>query len=311
MFNRNFGYRQSFLTGVQRFIKSKSALSRFVMINIGVFLACIVIGLFGGVYRFLFQIEGPNSSDFPPIIDALMMPSSIPQLIQKPWTLITYQFLHVSFWHIFFNVLMLYISGRIFLSFLKNRQFVWVYIIGGIMGGVFYVVAFNFFPAFSSLVSNSRALGASASVLAILTCVAVFVPNYKLPMFLIGEVKIKWLAIAFVIIDILSIDKGNPGGHIAHLGGAFWGLIAGTYYSKPFLKNISVFFKTKFKKKPFKVKYPNFNASSKPKNDHEYNKLRAEKQKKMDAILDNISKFGYDKLTKEEKEFLFKSSNRN
>lgn len=310
MFNQNFGQRHSLVDNLKHFIFSKSPLSRFVLINSGVFITCIIIGFFGGIYRFLFQIEGPNSSDFPPIIDVLMLPSSIPQWIEKPWTIITYQFLHVSFWHIFFNMIMLYVSGKIFLSFLKSRQFIWVYIIGGIVGGVFYIAAFNFFPVFESIISTSRALGASASVLAVFICIAVYVPNYKLPLIFIGEVKIKWIAIAFVIVDILSIDKGNPGGHIAHIGGAFWGLIAGTYYSNRFFKNIKLFLKTKFKKKPFKVKYPNNKTTDKIKNDYEYNELRAAKQKKTDEILDKISKFGYDKLTKEEKEFLFKSSNR-
>ncbi len=312
MFNQNFGQRQSFLESLKMFFKSKSPLSKFILINIGVFLTSIIIGLLAGVYSFLFQLDGPNSSDFPQIIDALMLPSSIPQFIEKPWSIFTYQFLHVSFWHIFFNMIMLYFSGKIFLSFLKNKQFVWVYILGGIAGGAFYVAAFNFFPVFESIVSSSRALGASASVLAVLTCVAVYIPNYNLPLFLIGNVKIKWVAIAIILIDIISIDKGNPGGHIAHIGGAFWGLIAGIFYSKSFLKNIKFYLKTKFKKKPFKVKYPNSSsANNKVKTDYEYNELRAEKQKKMDAILDKISKFGYDKLTKEEKEFLFKSSNRN
>lgn len=307
----NLNNRPPIMDSIKQFFKTKTPLSNFILVNIFVFLGTMIIGMMSGVYSFLFNTASPNSTDFPPIIDALMLPSSIEQLITKPWTIISYQFLHVSFWHIFFNMLMLYISGKLFLSFLKNRQFVWVYILGGIMGGAFYILAFNFFPVFYPVVSSSRALGASASILAILTCIAVFVPNYQMQLVLIGKVKLKWIAVAFVIMDLLSIDKGNPGGHFAHLGGAFWGLLAGSYYSNPFFLKLKKFFKTKFKRKPFKVEYQKANQKSKPISDEEFNANRAEKQRKMDLILDKISKHGYDKLSKEEKEFLFKSSNKN
>ena len=307
----NLNNRPPISESIKRFFKTKTPLSNFILANIFVFFSTIIIGMISGVFSFLFNMETPNSNDFPPFIDALMLPSSIEQLITKPWTIISYQFLHVSFWHIFFNMFMLYISGKLFLSFLKNRQFIWVYLMGGIMGGIFYVVAYNFFPVFGPVVSSSRALGASASILAILTSIAVFVPNYQMQLLFIGNVKLKWIAVAFVLIDLLSIDKGNPGGHFAHLGGAFWGLLAGSYYSNPFFLKLKKFFKTKFKKKPFKVKYQKANQKSKPISDEEYNAIRAEKQRKMDLILDKISKHGYDKLSKEEKEFLFKSSNKN
>ncbi len=302
-----YGYNNfSLVDRIKRFFKSNSPLSRFIIINLLVFFGTIVFGMLNGVYRFLFNMEAPNSNDFPFIIDLLMLPASVEQIIAKPWSLITYQFLHVSFWHIFFNVIMLYVSGKIFLSFLRNRQFVWVYIMGGLSGAAFYILAYNYFPVFDSVISDSRALGASASILGILTCIAVFVPNYQIPLLFIGRIKIKWIAIIFVAIDILSINKGNTGGHIAHIGGAFWGLIAGLYYKEPFFNTISHKIKTLFKKKRFKKIY--YAPPASKMTDEEYNIKKAEKQKEIDVILDKISKHGYEKLSKEEKEFLFKTS---
>lgn len=304
----NFGNRTSVIDNIKLFFGSNSPLARFISINIFVFIATIVIGMLSGVYRFLFNMEAPNSHDFPYIIDLFMLPASVDQLLAKPWTLFSYQFLHVSFWHIFFNMIMLYVSGKIFLSFLRSRQFIWVYILGGLSGAVFYILAYNYFPVFSTVLANSRALGASASILGILTCVAVFVPNYQISLLFIGRVNIKWIAIFFVVIDVLSINKGNAGGHIAHLGGAFWGLMAGLYYKEPFFIKIKKRVQSIFKKRRFKKIYYSAPPANKI-SDDEYNAQRAKKQKEIDLILDKISKHGYEKLSKEEKEFLFKSSN--
>lgn len=196
-----------------------------------------------------------------------------------------------------------------FSDFIGSDRLTVTYLLGGLTGALFYIVSFNIFPVFREVVDLSVAIGASASVLAIFIAIAVYMPNYQLPLLLFGRVRLKYIAIVFVIIDLISIDKGNPGGHLAHLGGAFWGFVYATMLKKgkdPAL--VLSFFLGKllspFRKKPkFTVHY----SKERPIDDDEYNRQRAEKQKRIDGILDKISKSGYDSLTKEEKELLFKA----
>lgn len=285
----------------------RNALSRLLLINIAVFLfinvARLVLFLFG-MKPLLDQIN-PVSH----ITLWLAVPASIHDLMMKPWTVFTYMFTHESLLHIFFNMLIFYFSGRIFMEYLRSKKLVATYLIGGLVGAAFYITAFNIFPVFSDVVDHSVALGASASVLAVLVAIATFIPDYTLIFMFVGRIKLKYIAIILVAVDILSIEQSNPGGHIAHLGGALWGFVyilflkKGTDMTKIFAP-IGRFFRNLFKPKPkLRTSY-----SKRPLNDDQYNELRAERQKKTDAILDKIAKSGYESLTKEEKEFLFKAS---
>jgi membrane associated rhomboid family serine protease len=292
--------------GIKRFFNGKSALSRIILINIFVFVFVNIVKLF----LFLYQKEALVSglADVSLVSYWLAVPADLHQLMLKPWTLFTYMFLHENLWHLLLNMLMLYFGGSLFTQYLGSRKFVITYIIGGLFGALFYIFAFNFFPVFSDVLPNSVALGASASVLAVIIAIATFIPNFELNLFLIGRLKFKWLAIVFVIIDLLSIQKGNAGGHIAHLGGAFWGF---SYVL--LLKKTAVFagffnkFKSLFKTKP-KIKV---NSSKRTAKDEDFNYQKKVHQQKIDTILDKISKSGYEGLSREEKEILFKESNKN
>jgi len=153
----------------------------------------------------------------------LALPADFGQLILKPWSIITYMFLHEGFLHIAFNMLILYFGGQIFLQFLDAKKLIGTYILGGISGGLLFILTFNIFPVFNEIVSGALALGASASVMAVLIAIAAYVPNYTVRLMLLGNVKLKYIALFYVIMDIISIPQGNAGGHIAHLGGAFFG----------------------------------------------------------------------------------------
>jgi hypothetical protein len=225
-------------------------------------------------------------------------------------------FLQENFFHIIFNMIVLYFGGRIFLEYLNERKLLSTYILGGLFGAFFYIVAFNIFPVFSESVNYSVALGASASVLAILVAVATYVPEYSVVLVLFGKVKLKYLALVVVLIDVLSISRGNAGGHIAHLGGAFWGF-AYIYLmknGKDFTLNLgSMNFKKFFRyftKPKDSSKFDTTAHNGRPLSDDEYNYRRNNQQERIDKILDKISKSGYTSLTKEEKELLFKSSNK-
>ena len=217
-------------------------------------------------------------------------------------------FLHERFWHLFFNVWMLWFGGMIFTRFLSQKQLALTYGLGGFVGALFFVLAYNLFPVFETAKFTAVAMGASASVLAILVAAATYKPDYGLNLLLFGQLKFKWLAIAFVVIDLLSISAENPGGHIAHLGGALFGFVYGFILRK----SLGQPTESKRKQRKPKIEYTPYeeihNEPQTPRSDEEYNRQKAEKERDVDAILDKIAKDGYASLTPEEKEFLFKNS---
>lgn len=292
---------------IKKIFLQRSMLSRLLLINIGVFIVVSVLGLF----LWLFQITSSVHEQFKvsPFVYWLAVPSNPTLLIQKPWTLITYMFLHEGFLHLFFNMLILYFSGRIFLEYLNGKKLLSVYFWGGIFGGLLYVSSYNFFPVFAQAVIYSVALGSSASVLAILVAIATYVPNYYVNLIFFGRIRLKHIAIAFVLIDFFSIQGTNPGGHIAHIGGALWGFIYIQLLKKDMsFANIFGFPKFKYRKQLRKI-------YSKPQekrtiSDEEYNRNKVDEQKEIDRILEKISKSGYASLTAKEKELLFKNSNK-
>ena len=241
------------------------------------------------------------------------VPASLSELILKPWTLISYMFLHIGFIHILFNMLWLYSFGRLFLSFLDKKKLLSVYLMGGLAGAVLYIISFNLFPVFESGRAMSVALGASASVMAVVVAISTYIPNHRVYVPILGSVKIKYFAIVFIVSDLLFIynRSGNLGGHIAHLGGALFGfyyiyqLKKGKDISKGFNNLMYSFFALFKKRSKLKVSH------KKAETDMDYNKRKADKQKEVNKILDKISKSGYDSLTKKEKDQLFRMSNKN
>ncbi len=281
------------------FFKQKTTLVRLIKLNIYVWLFVAIVSLFS----YLFQSEFTDN-----IIEWFALPSGIGALLIRPWTIITYMFLHKDIFHILFNMLILYFGGVLFTQYLGSNKLLRTYIWGGITGGLFYIMAFNIFPVFTQVVSFSVVLGASASVMAILIAIAVFKPGLQVQLMFLGNVKLKYIAIVLLVLDLVGIEKGNPGGHIAHLGGAFYGALMALNFKYKYLKLADFKIKNPFERKA-KMKYYKNENPSRPVSDEEFNHQKAEKQKRIDAILDKISKSGYDNLTKEEKEFLFKSSN--
>ena len=310
--NRNYGGfgqpRRNAGEILKQVFLSNNILSGLMLVNAAVFVLVAVVE----VFIMLFGIRtglSPNN----PVVWLLALPSNLSHLIFRPWTLLTYMFLHEGFFHILVNLIMIYVGGIIFLEYLSQRKLLWTYIFGGLTGAVFYVVAFNIFPVFEEIKNNSILLGASASGLAVLIAIATYVPDYTIHLMLIGRVKLKYLAIAFIAIDVLSIPSGNAGGHIGHLGGAFWGFIY-AYYMRKGSDFYKVFDGIKMPDFGLKQRQSGFDTtrpgSGRPLDDDDYNKRKAATQKEIDKILDKISKSGYESLTKAEKELLFKSSNK-
>jgi membrane associated rhomboid family serine protease len=280
--------------------RNGSNLTRLIYINIVVF---ILLSIVAGIGFLLNNQEISGKA-----LDLFSVPASFNALLLRPWTLITYMFTHKDIWHILFNMLWLYWFGRIFLEYLDERKLVAVYLLGGISGALVYILSFNIFPAFTGVVADSVAIGASASVMAIVIAIAAYVPDYTIQLFLFGMIKIKYMALAIFIFTSIMDFSVNSGGKLAHIGGAFFGyfyiinLRHGHDIGKGFNRIID-FFATIFKpRKKLKVTY------KKVATEYDYNKIKVEHQKRINNILDKISKGGYESLTKEEKEALFKES---
>lgn len=297
---------------IVRFFRSKEVLPRLILINVVIWLAISAMR----VFSFLFNVPDATLTNY--IVDYFALPASPENLLSRPWTLLTYMFLHIDFFHILFNMLWLYWFGKIFLEFLKSRQLLLVYLLGGMSGGLLYVLFYNIFPVFEKSLNLSFALGASASVMAIVTAISFYVPGYSIYMLFLGRIKIFYVALFLFILDFFMIRSENAGGHIAHIGGALFGLsyilasrkgmnfngLFGTSWFKKFVRKI--------RRHKLKAEYTNTSTTyGRPLTDDDYNLRKAQKQKIIDDILDKISKSGYESLTSEEKEILFKSSNSN
>ena len=277
-----------------------SNLIRLIYINIAVFILITLIAIIG------FLVTNPLVSE--KAIDLLAVPSALKVLITRPWTLITYMFLHKDIWHILFNMLWLYWFGTIFLQYLDPKKLVSVYLLGGISGALVYILSFNVFPAFAGLVNESVAIGASASVMAVVIAIAAYVPDYSVNLLLLGRIKIKYMALAILVLTSFMDFSVNSGGKLAHIGGAVFGYFytlnirQGRDIGKS-INSIIDFIVTRFRpRKKMKVTY------KKPSTEYEYNAMKTEHQARINTILDKISKGGYDSLTKEEKETLFRES---
>jgi membrane associated rhomboid family serine protease len=228
----------------------------------------------------------------------LSVPGYYGDALVKPWTLLTYMFTHDGLFHFIFNMLVLYWFGRIFEDFLNKKQFTFTYVAGGLFGALLYLAFYSIFPAFEDARYNSVLLGASGSVLAITVAIATLLPDYSIRLLLFGDVRLKFLALAIVLINIIGMSGGNAGGSIAHLGGALLGFIfikqlqAGNDWSK--------IFRSRRKLKVVKTSGSRTTVNS----------SRVPEQELIDQILDKISQSGYESLTKQEKEQLFKASNK-
>jgi len=261
----------------------------YIGINVLLFLIIAVIGVFS-------WLSGKGDLISPLVREYVGLPASISKLPERFYTVFTYMFIHDGILHILFNMLGLYWFGSIFMNFLKSRQFHFVYLAGGLFGGLFAVAILNIFPVYAGGLAGVTIVGASAAVMAIIFAAATLVPNYTIMLFIFGEVKIKWIAIVYFVLDFLAIGSVNAGGSLAHIGGALIGFVfikrlqSGSDWSKLFERKPKL--KVVRNEKP--VKKPEFKGGV--------------SQQEIDAILDKISTSGYDKLTPVEKEKLFKAS---
>jgi len=268
----------------------------------------IIVYIVNGLLTFLMGMH-PDS-----IVQWLELPKDFFEFLSQPWSLVTYSFFHGGLGHLFWNMVMLYFSGRIFLNLFGPRKLINVYFLGVILGGLLFLLSYNVFPAFLGV--NAALIGASAGVTAVLIFICSYIPNQEVRLFFFN-VKLWYIGAFFVLIDLIQIPTGgNAGGHLAHLGGALLGyiyarqLVKGKDIGEGFsriLDGVANMFKKKEKKAPLKTVYRKKAAATKPKVNYD----KESRQRKIDTILDKISKSGYESLSKVEKDFLFKAGKEN
>lgn len=300
----------AFIDDIKRSYMQGSMLLKLIFINIAVFviLHLVAIGLM------LFNVPGNH------VLEWMELPSDPWLLLRRPWTLVTYMFTHYGLWHILFNMLWLYWLGRIFMEFFSSKHLTGLYLLGGWGGAVLFLLAANLLPYFTSSPGSFYLKGASASVIAIVVATAVYAPDYKIGLLFLGEVPIKWIALVTVVISLIGIDGDNGGGNIAHIGGAIVGawfalrIKRGHDITRPLNAFIDAVVGL-FNGRSFKL--PKFKRTSRlqgpktsqqpPRNNRPADTVTEEE---LDAILKKIKDSGYDALTDQERDKLFKVSRR-
>ena len=263
---------------INLYISGLNILEKIIFLNIAIYLAPFLVN----TILFLFNIKNID------LIKWFTIDADFGQLIFKPWSIITYGFLHGSFSHIFWNMVILYYFGKILNNLFGDKLLKKLYLSGIAVGGLTYVISYNIFPVFSGV--ESVMIGASAGVMSVLFYLASYSPQMGIRIFFF-DIKIIYIALFLFFYDIIQIPLNNSGGHIAHIGGAIWGYYYCINNNKgvDFYQSIFNILKTT-KKNNSNIKQSNNNFD----------------QKKIDSILDKISDSGYDSLTKKEKEYLFK-----
>ncbi len=282
--------------------KTADILTKIIAINGAVFLLVTIVSA-------LFRLDAYN------LIKWFQLPEAFGEFITQPWSIITYSFLHVGFWHVLFNMLWLYFFGRFILNLFSERRFLTIYLLGAISGGALFMLSYNLFPAFEKF--NGTLIGASAAVSAVMAFSATYSPNAPVRIFTFN-LKLWHIAVFLILWDLVRLGTlQNAGGLLAHLGGVIFGYVyarrlmqgqdIGIWFEK-LMDSVANLFKPK-QKKPFRKVHRNQKASRPATAVKKSNEGKSDKQKKIDAILDKIGKSGYESLSKEEKDFLFKAGN--
>lgn len=276
----------SIIDSLKRFFRNGGILKWLIAINICLFL---IISLFG-VFVKLTGIGIFSIGDF------LSLPSEITMFLCRPWTIVTYMFTQYNFLHILFNMLCLYWFGQVLLLTLSDRHLLWLYLVGGVFGGVFYLLIYNLLPTFSSVAATL--CGSSASVLAIMVAAALRSPDYEMNLLLIGAVKLKWIALVAIVMAVIGIGGNNSGGEIAHLGGVFAGILFGVMLRRgKDITKVGIGFSNK-RTNVAKTRKINASRTATVMTNHRDDMTR------LDELLDKIKQSGYKSLTRKERDEL-------
>jgi membrane associated rhomboid family serine protease len=284
-----------------------TALTRIIAVNLLVWLAVILLSVVG---KFFF----PVLQKFSDGVFYLATWADVQYLLRRPWTVITHMFTHVGVLHILVNMWLLYLMGSIFQGNLGQRKLLSTYLMGGLVGFLAFFILYNGSGALDA--TGKSAIGASASVMAIFVATATYFPDMEFRLLLIGNVKLKYLALVYVLLDFVALNgMSNVGGHAGHLGGALYGFLLVTQWRKGrdlnagmewLLDRLTLLVRPAERKLRVAHKRSTAAATAKRKTDEEFNRQKKERQERIDRILDKISRAGYDSLTSDEKDYLFR-----
>ena len=282
----------SFMDNLKYRFATFSIAEKIILINV----VCYLLPMLLNVLFFLLNI---TSSAY---MDWLQLSPNLGTFITRPWTLLTYSFIHSGFFHLLWNMVLLFYAGRLLVNLFTDRIFINNYFLGVISGGLIFIGSYALFPVFAG--TYPPMIGASAGVMAVFIFICTYTPNQEIRFFFVN-LKLKYLGLAFFFLDVIQIPYGNAGGHLAHIGGA----VLGFFYARQLGvgRDIGTGFENVwqavFKRKQLKTVYrapQNKSTTTKKRDDSNH-------QNKIDAILDKISKSGYDSLSKEEKDYLFRT----
>jgi membrane associated rhomboid family serine protease len=283
----------SFIDTIKYKYKTGSIIEKLIYLNVVIFGLTLFITVFQGLYK--------GQQNF--LVQWFALDDNLDKFLTKPWSIVSYGFLHADFVHLIFNMITLYFIGNLFIQYFSQKQALTFYLLGTLFGGILYVLSQNYFPLFEGM--NSSLVGASAGISAIFIGIATYMPNYQIKIRFIGFVKFWHLAAIWLSFDVLGLIGANAGGSFSHLGGSLFGFLYVNQVSSKKI-NLSGLFTSFFKRKENPLKTVHKSAKRK----QNTTKTDAPNQKQIDSILDKISKSGYDTLTKTEKEFLFKQGKR-
>ncbi len=289
----------TFINKLKQRFSQGDVLMKFIYINIAFFVVIRLASL-------LFTLFNVTGIDF---LTYLQVPSDLALLLVRPWTLFTYMFTHYDFMHILFNMLWLYWFGRIFLQYLNERQLGGLYLLGGIAGAVLFVLSYNIFPYFNTLQGSSFLMGASGAVMAVVFAISFYKKDYEIQLLLIGRVKLIYLALFTLGVDLLAITSDNAGGHLAHIGGALFGIWfavriqKGKDLTRPMNRLVDWFVNIVNRKPKMKV-----TVNPRSETDMQYNTRKQQNAAELNAILDRLRQSGYESLSGDEKRKLFDAS---
>lgn len=290
--------------------KQGNFLTRLIYINAGVFiiihLVQVILNILGISNLWVYYLE---------------LPAFFTTLLKQPWSIITYMFMHHDFIHLIFNLLALYWFGKLFISYFSQKQLVGLYFLGGLGGAILYIIAYSTLPFLNENIYLSYLIGASASVMAIIFSLVRYIPNEEINLALIGPVKLKYLGLGMLILDLIGTTSVNAGGNIAHIGGAATGYLFSHFYlsgkdiTSPinsiisYLNNLFNSFRTRIGRRPKFTVHTNNTKTDEQWNMENKNRKR-ENNDEINRILDKIKKTGYANLSDEEKKRLFDLSNK-
>lgn len=313
---------ESIWEDLKREFRTGNMITRLILVNLAVFVFINLLWVISGV-----PTGGTAHTIYDLVSEWLSISSNGWEVLTRPWSVISNMFLHQGFFHILFNMLMLYWFGRIVGDLIGDHRILPIYLLGGLAAGLVFFISFNLLPYGNG---TGYAMGASGSVMAIIVAAGILAPDYVLRLILIGDVRLKYIVVFLVLVDIILVGgTDNTGGHWAHLGGAAFGwlfvaqLRVGNDLSAPVNKlftNIAGLFQGKDASRSStdrrsRPKRSTTKGKSKFKivrgeGSSDSHKPTIDEQARLDQILDKIKQQGYEQLSDEEKEFLFKASNK-